>query len=68
MTHAIVVTGTYTERVMPKAIGPVVTVVKRGSLEVCETHLARLELHNSSSYLRREIMPLTKVPHGAIGR
>jgi hypothetical protein len=68
MTHAIVVTGTYTERVMPKAIGPVVTVVKRGTLEVCEKHLARLELLNSSSYLRREILPLGQVPKGAIGR
>jgi hypothetical protein len=66
---AIVVTGTYTERVMPAHIGPVVTVVaKRATVEECEKHLARLVEHNSSMYLRREIMPLAKVPRDAIGR
>jgi hypothetical protein len=65
---AIVVTGTYTERVMPAHIGPVITVVKRGTQVECEQHLARLVEHNSSMYLRREIMPLAKVPRDAIGR
>lgn len=67
MTYVIVSTGLYTEVVMPAHIGPVRTIVKRGTQTECEQHLARLVLHNSSSYLRREIMPLRSVPKGTIG-